>query len=95
MGEEVSIGELYWECSCGQRLQVNPKEDVSRQRLCPECGSPMTLAPEQPALSETDETLRVDVHDMAKLAQEGVDVGLSGEWDTTDLAEGEDRPKDD
>lgn len=89
------LGESYWECSCGRRRRANPEEDLSEQRLCPQCGLPMTVTHEEPSLSETEETVRVNLHDMAKLAQEGVDVGLSGEWDTTPFADDENRPEDD
>ncbi len=96
MGEEVSVGEPYWECSCGRRWRANPDENLLEERLCPQCGSPMMVThEEQPSLADTDETLRVELQDMAKLAQEGVDVGVSGEWDTSGLPDDKPRLGDD
>ncbi len=51
--------------------------------FCPQCGSPISSL-----LSiSTADTQTVNIEEMARMAQEGVDEAVSGEWDTTEKAE--------
>lgn len=95
MGEKVETGMAWWECSCGQHALAKPGEDLSRKKICPNCRSVMVVSHDDPALSDADETLRVDTQDMARIAQEGVDVTVSGEWDTTQVELDKPPSKDD
>jgi len=58
--------------------------------MCPACGSP--LQPDQEAGSPPlglQETQVIKLREMARMAQDGIDVGLSGEWDTSYRAPGD------
>lgn len=66
------------ECSCGNRFEVEEKQT----EVCPDCGAMVWQDVEYTGLSAAD-TQTVNIRDMAKMAQDGVDVSISGEWDTS------------
>lgn len=74
----------WWNCTCGQKTQGSESEVASGSKLCPACGSPIRL--NQAASSASpglEETQVIKLREMARMAQEGIDVGVSGEWDTS------------
>jgi len=67
----------------------------SGKELCPHCGAPVGRSEKgTPTLSPSD-TQMINVGDMARMAQEGVDLAVSGEWDTSEsfFRETETKPK--
>jgi len=73
-----------WECTCGKQLRISLEEIVKEKRVCPECGEPITWEREAPCLPDPSDTQAVDVRAMAQMAQNGIGVATSGEWDTSD-----------
>ncbi len=74
----------WWVCSCGERVMVKPARPGIGGALCPRCGSLVEPPSEdQPTdSSSTDETMMLDIGEMARIAQNGVDPAISGEWVT-------------
>jgi hypothetical protein len=57
--------------------------------MCPACGSPLRLDQEAGAPSPgPEETQVIKLREMARMAQDGIEVGVSGEWDTSLRAPG-------
>jgi len=61
------------------------EEVAGGEKLCSKCGRAIEL-PEEESLSVTwaEDTQLVSLRDMARMAQEGLEVGVSGEWDTSE-----------
>jgi hypothetical protein len=74
-------------------VEASREEVAGGEKLCPKCGRAIEL-PEEESLSATwaEETQLVNLRDMARMAQEGIEVGVSGEWDTSESES--DHPKD-
>jgi len=70
-------------------VQASEREVRSVSKMCPACGSPLQLDQEagspSPGLQETQV---IKLREMAQMAQDGIEVGLSGEWDTSFRAPG-------
>jgi hypothetical protein len=66
------------ECSCGKKFEVEEKQT----EVCPDCGAMVWQDTGYTGLSAAD-TQTVNIRDMARMAQDGVDVSVSGEWDTS------------
>jgi hypothetical protein len=64
------------------------QEGLSR---CPDCGNAVRLriSSTSSRTPDSDETLMVNVRDMAKIAQSGVESSYSGEWNTSEPDRGE------
>lgn len=71
-------------CSCGTRIILDRDEDPSREKRCHVCGKVINVADEdtEAAAPDSDVTERVNLTEMARLAQDGVDLVVSGEWVT-------------
>ena len=92
-GEKVSEEPIWWRCSCGNDLQYPEEEALSGSARCPHCGSLIPAG--QKKMVERggpDETVMVDLGDMAQMAQDGLDLAVSDEWDTS-AAKTDDDPK--
>lgn len=64
------------------RLPLTPEQVLSKKETCPRCGAVVGSA-ESVAKEETGtDTQMVNVSEMARMAQEGLDIAASGEWDT-------------
>ncbi len=75
----------YVECECGLRVEAPVNKDA-RKIKCPRCGASLESKLEVSPVSVSD-TQMINIHDMAKMAQDGVDVTVSGEWDTSEKKE--------
>ncbi|MEW6349091.1 MAG: hypothetical protein AB1646_08505 [Thermodesulfobacteriota bacterium] len=79
-------------CSCGERLDLSPDRAGNRGAVCPVCGK--SLFSECDHIADQDvsgsETERVGFFDMARLAQEDIELTDVEEWDTTDQETDED-----
>ena len=76
--------DTIYTCSCGKRWKLTAKRVKSGKEVCPHCGTPVGDDPKDaPALSASD-TQMINISEMARMAQEGVDPAASGEWDTSD-----------
>lgn len=68
-------------CSCGALLEKAEFDPGSGELICPNCGA---VTSHQETDISGDETEMLNVGDMARMAQEGVDPSISGEWDTAE-----------
>jgi hypothetical protein len=84
MDGAVKTDLMNWRCFCGTSLKASV-EDVSRGTAkCPVCGASVSLdQQEAEGLTDADETQMVSLQDMAQMAQDGVKLDVSGEWDTS------------
>lgn len=73
-----------WICACGERLPLSKDTGLSADFQCPFCGERIIVGDEADPSFSASETQMINIQDMARMAQEGVDVGISGEWDTSD-----------
>ncbi len=76
---------IWWKCACGKYFQATKREILSGEKRCPRCGARVKLSQEHSGPvppAGLDETQMVDLREMARMAQTGVDVSVSGEWDT-------------
>jgi hypothetical protein len=81
--------ETWWQCACGARLEITASQVLSKKRVCPQCGAVVgSDQTEDEGLSLSD-TQMVSMAEMARIAQEGLEVGTSGEWDTTVILDSE------
>jgi predicted RNA-binding Zn-ribbon protein involved in translation (DUF1610 family) len=81
--KKVNADANDWTCSCGKRIKLTASQIESGKEVCPHCGEPIgQVKKHHPALSPSD-TQMINVSDMARMAQEGVDLAVSGEWDTS------------
>jgi hypothetical protein len=65
---------------------VRVMEDLlkSGRGVCPKCKSILDPSPmDVPEVSAAD-TQMINIEEMARMAQEGVEMETSGEWDTSD-----------
>jgi hypothetical protein len=59
----------------------------SGKGACPACGAQIKRNDESPLPFEAGETQTVSIKEMARMAQDGLDVSTSGEWDTAGTAQ--------
>jgi len=71
-----------WECACGNKLHISLEKILSEKPVCPKCGAPVGWERGEPHPPDMSDTQAVDLRDMAHMAQEGIGVATSGEWDT-------------
>jgi len=72
----------WWICSCGKRLPVTKDQVLLAPLLCPDCGKSISPSDTEDAYLAASETQTINIEEMARMAQDGVDIGVSGEWDT-------------
>jgi len=83
VSDKVTEYTTSWTCSCGKRLNLTAAQVASGSEVCPHCGHPVGHhKKDTSALSPTD-TQMINISDMARMAQEGLDPTVSGEWDTS------------
>jgi hypothetical protein len=66
-------------CFCGALLEPAEGEFGSDAAVCPQCGAVRTQQPTDVSVADTQQ---VNIAEMARMAQEGVDPATSGEWIT-------------
>lgn len=69
-------------CVCGMRVLSTDEQIRSGKMTCPVCGAVMGEDESADMDPSAADTQLINIGDMARMAQEGVDVGVSGEWDT-------------
>ncbi len=82
--------ESSWKCECGRLVEATVDDVMTGGARCPACGS--VLGPSRDddrSAPSLEETQTINLEDMARMAQDGVDASVSGEWDTS----GFDKPK--
>jgi predicted RNA-binding Zn-ribbon protein involved in translation (DUF1610 family) len=82
-GGEMKTEKRLWQCSCGNRVEVSAERVKQGLERCPNCGSVIGSLGEDYSSPSVADTQTINVRDMARMAQEGIDVGVSGEWDTS------------
>jgi len=80
--------KTWWECACGARLSLSAEQVLSGKEICPQCGAVVGSTESQISGLSYGDTQMVNISEMARMAQQGVDVpDDSGEWDTSDLSD--------
>lgn len=79
MNEQTTM----WTCSCGKRLKLTAAQIESGKDVCPHCGGPVGHDKNNPPALSPSDTQMINISDMARMAQEGIDPAVSGEWDTS------------
>jgi len=72
-----------WQCPCGNRVSVSAERVKLGLESCPSCGRVIESPSENTSSSSVADTQTINVKDMARMAQEGIDVDVSGEWNTS------------
>ena len=72
-----------WQCPCGNRVSVSAERVKLGLESCPTCGRVIGSPSETSASPSVADTQTINVKDMARMAQEGIDVDVSGEWNTS------------
>jgi hypothetical protein len=80
----VTSDQDSWTCSCGKKVPRAGVSQVSQPMLCPSCGIVIGVDPGSPESPSPADTQMINLSDMARMAQEGLDTAASGEWDTRD-----------
>lgn len=79
----------WWDCLCGAKVRLSDEMIETGNQFCPTCGAPIG----DPSMITPADTQTVNIQEMARIAQEGIDVGISGEWDTTQNVKPSERSK--
>ncbi|MGB6066702.1 MAG: hypothetical protein WBG50_18005 [Desulfomonilaceae bacterium] len=88
--------EYMWECTCGNRLSVSAERVKSGLEICPRCGVVIGSTCGNSCAPSVADTQTINIREMARMAQEGIDVEVSGEWDTSDsCTQAQTKPGDD
>jgi len=74
--------QMIWECVCGANLQLTMEQITSGEERCPKCGTPVRSGGCESDDALASDTQLVSLDEMARMAQEGIDPSVSGEWDT-------------
>jgi hypothetical protein len=82
-GDDMKTEKSLWQCPCGNRIEVSAERVKSGLESCPVCGCVVGSLSENSCSPSVADTQTINVRDMARMAQEGVDVDVSGEWDTS------------
>jgi predicted RNA-binding Zn-ribbon protein involved in translation (DUF1610 family) len=72
-----------WKCSCGNQVEVSAERVKLGLESCPKCGCVIGSRTEDSCSTSVADTQTINVKDMARMAQEGIEVDVSGEWDTS------------
>lgn len=72
-----------WQCRCGKRMRMSAEQITSGTQQCPNCGVVVDHSSGFEYNPSADDTQMVNIDEMARMAQEGIDVTISGEWDTS------------
>lgn len=56
----------------------------SGRAVCPKCKNILDPSPMDVPEVSTADTQMINIEEMARMAQEGVEIEISGEWDTSD-----------
>ena len=84
MDGAVKTDLMNWRCLCGTSLKASVEDVASGTAKCPVCGASVSLdQQEAEVLSDSDETQMVSLQEMAQMAQDGVKLDVSGEWETS------------
>lgn len=75
--------KYLYQCSCGNQVEVSAEKVKLGLESCPICGCVIGTASENSCSTSVADTQTINVRDMARMAQEGIDVDVSGEWDTS------------
>jgi hypothetical protein len=94
-GADMKKEKYLWQCSCGNSVTVSAERVKSGLERCPNCGCVIGSPGEDSCSPSVADTQTINVKDMARMAQEGIDVDVSGEWDTTVGKRHKRRPKGD
>lgn len=82
-GGKMNENMKIWTCSCGKRLKLTTAQLESGKETCPHCGETVGQhEKDTPGLTVGD-TQTINIGEMARMAQEGIDPSISGEWDTS------------
>jgi hypothetical protein len=83
-GENVESELIWWQCQCGQRSQLSREQLDRGTEVCPHCGKTVGAGSAECTVGDT---MIMNVGEMARIAQAGVELSTSGEWDTLPIQE--------
>ena len=75
--------QQWWQCPCGKRVSVSAERIKMGLESLPQLWSCIGSSSQNAASPSVAGTQTINVRDMARMAQEGIDVSVSGEWDTS------------
>jgi hypothetical protein len=81
-GGDVKDRLTWWECACGMRVRLTEEQIQSKEEVCPQCGALVGVDQNEVSGPAAGDTQLINIGEMAQMAQDGVDLGVSGEWDT-------------
>jgi hypothetical protein len=81
-GGDMKKEHYVWQCPCGSRTEVSAERVKLGLERCPNCGCVVGTPSENSCSPSVADTQTINVKDMARMAQEGIDVDVSGEWNT-------------
>lgn len=64
-------------------MQLSADKKRRGERVCPQCGAKVGSKPTVASEVSAGDTQMVNIAEMARMAQEGLEIGVSGEWDTS------------
>jgi hypothetical protein len=82
-GGDMKKDKYLWQCPCGNRVSVSAERVKLGLESCPKCGRVIESPSEKSSSSSVADTQTINVREMARMAQEGIDVDVSGEWNTS------------
>jgi len=71
------------ECACGHQVSASADRIKLGLEICPRCGNVIRSPGGKAGAPSLADTQTINVRDMARMAQEGIDLEASGEWDTS------------
>lgn len=90
MDDETNRMVDWYRCSCGLYVELTLEQFELGEAHCPACGAPIDLGQMEEWNSDTQ---MVNLQDMARMAQDGVGVTSSGEWNTEELEGKSEKPR--
>lgn len=75
--------EISWHCSCGNDVIVSESQLLAGRAICPKCKKKLDPSKPDPTEISAADTQMINIQDMARMAQDGIAVEISGEWDTS------------
>lgn len=74
--------DSIWQCDCGTRVRLPAGQKQPEKVVCPQCGAEMGSNAKVLSEESAGDTQMVNIAEMARMAQEGLDIAASGEWET-------------
>lgn len=80
--DDINRMANWYRCPCGLYVDLTQDQFEKGDAHCPACGTSIDRGQMEEWNADTQ---MVNLQEMARMAQEGVGVASSGEWDTREL----------